>query len=395
VRSESLGEMSGSSAPDVERGTTEPKLAGGRTQELHETKYARDTSALHCRYGRKFLCCWIVIFLLVVGGIALYHFWLHKLWDPHAPKPTTRNEFPLPSNTSGGGSGGGSGGDPNTPRTGVCKQAEHDDNDQWAFDVFGGAMASCTSSAGGNNDLGTTPHMCDGDYASIRIETTTGLAECLSAFSECTINMYAFESIDYDLWMEGCNGFWATPLWMNPTTWRGVGSSGEVDTVELCLRDSVHSNFADGGHQIQIPADANSMAGHVTTRKDKDGIITVKVCTLAEAASNGGQCLPLVYSSCNQCMQAEDYACYCNIYGSDGCAPGTGCTWDLFSDIWNGIDGNGGYKACMSAASGVVQEGQPNWNGHCMFSAEHVTVRGTDDVFVHGSPGKCKHLRSP
>ena len=79
----------------------------------------------------------------------------------------------------------------------VCTPAK--DASAWLFDTPQHASPSCISSAGGANDLGTAPKMCDGDPTSIRIETTPGKAECLVAVApQCKIPMRQFASLDYD-----------------------------------------------------------------------------------------------------------------------------------------------------------------------------------------------------
>lgn len=103
---------------------------------------------------------------------------------------------------------------------------------------------SCISSAGGVNDLGSLPTQCEGDPASVRIEITPGMAECLVAESfNCKIPMLDFTSMDYDFNVENCLGVWAAPLWMTPDTWQWGGGSGEIDSLEFCARGIVFAHY--------------------------------------------------------------------------------------------------------------------------------------------------------
>lgn len=192
---------------------------------------------------------------------------------------------------------------------------------------------SCISSAGGVNDLGNIPSQCEGDPTSVRIQITPGKAECLVAESyNCKIPMHDFIALDYDFDVDSCMGIWAAPLWMTPDTWQWGGGSGEIDSLEFCARDAIHMNFAGGGHQVELnPAQFNidSSSGHVTVRKDEEGIITVVTCS-HEDISDDDQCNAPMYSDCDDCMnEGNDYACWCNapdnIYGSGGCQNNTVC----------------------------------------------------------------------
>lgn len=286
----------------------------------------------------------------------------------------------------------------------VCTPANADD--QWPFDVSVKKWFSCASSAGATNDLGTTPHMCADDPASVRIEVTPGLAECLVASaSECKIPMRDFVSLDYDFGVEGCDGVWAAPLWMTPDDWRWGGGSGEIDSLEFCSRDSIHLNFAGGGHQTVASAfSIDGAAGHVTVRKDAAGIVTISACPAAEAAASHGQCAAPQYKSCAECLNATNtYGCWCNaesdppnIYGSGGCAKGSDCMWTLVSDIWNGVSGDAGYKGCMTAVGGVVDAGKPNLKSSCAISVERIVLRGSGPggrlKWGEGSPASCSVL---
>jgi hypothetical protein len=190
---------------------------------------------------------------------------------------------------------------------------------------------SCISSSGGVNDLGTYPTQCNGDPASVRIEVTPGLAECLVAVSpHCKIPMHDFVSLDYDFNVDNCLGIWAAPLWMTPDTWQWGGGSGEIDSLEFCSRDAMHMNFAGGGHQIELdPSEFNidQSNGHVTVRKDDNGIVTIVTCS-SEDLSDDGQCNAPVYTGCDDCLDGGNtYGCWCNepenIYGSGGCQNNT------------------------------------------------------------------------
>ena len=102
----------------------------------------------------------------------------------------------------------------------VCKSSKEHDQSNWTFQANKGTSYSCSSSAGGTNDLGTFPTQCEGDPSSVRIELTPGNAECLVATSlDCKIPMKDFISLDYDFNIDSCMGAWAAPLWMTPDTW--------------------------------------------------------------------------------------------------------------------------------------------------------------------------------
>lgn len=66
--------------------------------------------------------------------------------------------------------------------------------------------------------------------------------------------------------------------------------------------------------------------------------------------------------------------------------------WTLVSDLWNGLRGDGGYDACMSATDGV-DHGKPNLKSECAVSVENVVLRGSGPngalTFGPGSPEAC------
>lgn len=256
----------------------------------------------------------------------------------------------------------------------------------WPFDVSARHHPSCSSSAGGVNDLGTTPHMCLNDPTSVRIAVSDGKAECLQAtLPQCKIPMRDFTSLDYDFHIADCNGIWAAPLWMTPDKWQWGPGSGEIDSLEFCPRDAVFLNFAGGGHQVKATKFSIQQSdGHITVRKDPKGIVTIAACAVGEAEANGGQCNVPQYSGCEDCRgQAQKFGCWCNepqnIYGSGGCQNGGDCMWTLVSDAWNGLRGDSGYTGCMTAVPGV-EKMKPNLHSKCAFSVEKITVRG-------GGPG--------
>ena len=247
--------------------------------------------------------------------------------------------------------------------------------------------------------MGNAPTMCEGDPASVYIAVQRGRAECLVAKApQCKIPMHDFVSMDYNFAIEKCNGIWGAPLWMTPDTWQWGPGSGEIDSEEFCTRDSVHLNFAGGGHQVRLNTsrfNIDGAVGHVTVRKDKDGIVTISACERSTSSVideiRHYQCPSPVYTSCADCLsQFQDFGCWCNdktsppnIYGSGGCAPvGHGdCLWTLVSDIWNGVGGDGGYHGCMTAVPSIgLPAGKPNLLSDCRFSVTNITLRG-------GGPG--------
>jgi hypothetical protein len=247
---------------------------------------------------------------------------------------------------------------------------------KWVFTTTQDPDYSCASSAGKTNDLGNAPTACANDSASVRIAVAPGKAECLVAKSQaCKIPMHDFVSLDYDFHIDQCLGIWAAPLWMTPDKWQWGGGSGEIDSEEFCSRDAIHLNFAGGGSQKRLdPAlfNINRAEGHITVRKDSNGIVTVKACSFEEASGNHGQCTAPVYQDCNECLHnaINTYACWCNgdtpdlnIYASGGCANGGDCMWTLVSDIWNGVAGDAGYTGCMTAVPALnLDKNTPNLN---------------------------------
>ena len=294
----------------------------------------------------------------------------------------------------------------NNATKGVCAPAPATDS-SWPFKTEIKSWYSCASSAGKVNDLGTTPHMCDGDAASVRIGVSQGKAECLVASApDCKIPMHDFVSLDYDFSVASCNGIWAAPLWMTPDTWQWGAGSGEIDSLEFCPRDSIHLNFAGGGHQTAAAGfSVDGSEGHVTVRKDAAGIVTISVCTAQEAASGGGQCAAPKYSTCDECLKGSNaFACWCNegtdpknIYGSGGCQNGGDCQWTLVSDVWNGVSGDAGYAGCMTAVPSIgLDARKPNLKSSCALSVQKITLRGGGPnqslQWGKGSPAECAVL---
>jgi len=254
--------------------------------------------------------------------------------------------------------------------------------------------------------MGNVPTGCVNDISSVRIEVRTGAAECLVAHADtCKIPMHDFTSLDYDFHVASCNGIWAAPLWMTPDTWQWGAGSGEIDSMEMCPRDAIALNFAGGGHQVKTGWNIDDSEGHVTVRKDERGIVTIAICTFAEASQHGGQCAAPAYANCAECLNgANKYACWCNegtnppnIYGSGGCQNGGNCMWTLVSDIWNGVRGDAGYAACMNAVGNIGLGARvPNLKSKCAFSVEKVRLRGGGAggklQFGAGSPSYCSAL---
>lgn len=288
-----------------------------------------------------------------------------------------------------------------SPPSGVCTPATNSSG--WLFATPQDSGESCKSSAGGTNDLGSTPEMCSNDVTSVRIGLAQGKAECLVAVApQCKIPMHEFVSLDYNFAMDGCMGVWAAPLWLTPMKWQNGVGSGEIDSLEFCPRDKAALNFAGGGHEVKRAISLDSSNGHITVRKDAAGVVTTTACTQAEASSNSGQCQAPTYKDCAECLQGDNtYGCYCNtdttpanIYGSGGCTHGGNCMWTLVSDIWNGVSGDPSFDGCMSAVPSLgLERAKPNLNSRCAFSVEKITIRGggpNDSItFGEGSPQAC------
>jgi len=235
---------------------------------------------------------------------------------------------------------------------------------EWVWSTYAVPSPSCTSPAVVNN-----AQMCEGDLTSVVLQGN-GQAQCLAAtMSECKFDMHSFEKLNFDINMIGCGGTWAAPLWMTPDYWNGGGASGEIDMLENCPSDSLHSNFAGGGTpKTWTFADPNSFSGHVTVWKKSTGDIYVSVCSSSDLTSEG------------QC-HISGAATYQNIYNSNGCKNGD-CTFKFVSDIWNGYDGDGGWSYCAS--------GSVHTSSGCKTSITNMKIEATSGTFT----GKCAALVS-
>jgi len=213
--------------------------------------------------------------------------------------------------------------------------------------------------------------MCSNDPTSVVINNW-GQTSCLvTQMHDCKFNMHDFQQMDFDVRIRDCGSTWSAPLWITPDFWADGGNSGEIDMVELCPAGEVNTNFAGADAPVGYPskwgADPNWFAGHVTMWKqwtDGKGGITVKVCDHDEAAAHGGSC------------HGDGAAYYPDIYASNACN-GHDCTFRLVSDIWNGVDGDWGFKGC---SKGVPQ------TAHCRHSIRNIKIRGP------AFSGKCKVL---
>lgn len=223
--------------------------------------------------------------------------------------------------------------------------------------------------------------------------------------NSCKIPMRDFVSMDYDFAVNDCMGIWAAPLWMTPDKWQWGAGSGEIDAQEACPRDDIYLNFAGGGHQVKSQFGLERSEGHITVRKDNEGIVTITSCSTSEAIANGNQCSAPQYSNCQECLNGSNrYACWCNdgsnpkhIYGSGGCQNGGNCQWTLVSDIWNGVRGDEGYFHCMSAVPEIGLEArQPHRNSNCAISVQNIKLRGGGPngslQWGPGSPASCSVL---
>lgn len=242
-----------------------------------------------------------------------------------------------------------------------------DANDEWVWSHDAVPSPSCTSPPVEN-----VARMCAGDPTSV-VMSSNGQPQCLSAqMLDCKFNMYDIDQLDFDVHMEGCAGTWAAPLWMSPNRWMGGGDSGEIDMLENCPTDSVHSNFAGGGSQIEWGfADANNWNGHTTMWKqqDADGIMSIHVKACQPWEMDGGSC-----------SEVGDVAYLRDIYGLNGCNDGGDCVYTMISDIWNGLDGDGGYQGCAG--------GQPHYSSGCTFSVTNIRFKASPGTFQ----GKCEAL---
>ena len=250
--------------------------------------------------------------------------------------------------------------------------------------------------------MGNAPTHCEGDLSSVYMALNRGQAECLSAKAfDCKIPMRNFTSMDYDVNLESCQGAWAAPLWLTPDTWQWDSGSGEIDSLEACPRTNLYMNFAGGGNQVQTGESftlTDTSDAHVTVRKDIDGIVSIVTCN--SGALVDGQCAAAQYQGCDDCMQSNKFACWCNgtdnIYGSGGCTDGTDCLWTLVADIWNGVDGDAGYHGCMVEVPELgLEAGKPNLSSKCTVSVENIVLRGQGGgalKFGAGSPEACAAL---
>lgn len=214
--------------------------------------------------------------------------------------------------------------------------------------------------------------MCAGDPTSVVLQGS-GQPQCLgTTMPDCKFNMHDVDQLDFDINMLGCGGTWAAPLWMTPDHWYDGPNSGEIDMLENCPSDALHSNFAGGGSQITWAiADPNSFQGHTTMWKQADGdgvmSIHVKTCDPSEVV-NGA------------CPENGDVAYLRDIYGLNGCSNGANCEYMMISDIWNGLAGDAGYQACS--------HGQPHYSSGCSTSITHIRFKAKPGTFS----GKCSVL---
>lgn len=228
-------------------------------------------------------------------------------------------------------------------------------------------------STGANHDypscsmprLVNNAQMCEGDPTSIVLQAS-GAAECLaSKMDDCAFSMYDLETLDFEVQMINCKGTWAAPLWMSPNHWEGGGDSGEVDMLENCPSNLVRSNFAGGGDQVEWTDNGDDFTAHVSMLKQSDGdgvkSIHVKACQYSELKGDG---------TC-----PESGAAYLrDIYGKYGCSRGD-CTYHMISDLWNGVDGDGGWIGCTDRVT--------NYGSECQYSISNIRTKGVPFV------GKC------
>lgn len=233
---------------------------------------------------------------------------------------------------------------------------------EWVWSTGAAPSPSCTSPSVTND-----AKMCEGDLTSVVLQGN-GQAQCLAAkMDECKFNMRNFEKLNFDINMIGCGGTWAAPLWLTPDYWNGGGESGEIDMLENCPNDAVHSNFAGGGTpKTWTFANPNSFQGHVTMWKKDSGNIYVSTCSSSDLTSKG------------QC-HISGAAFYANIYNSNACKEGD-CIYSFVSDIWNGYSGDGGWQYC---AQGKVHE-----SSGCSTSITNIRIEAASGTFS----GKCAAL---
>jgi len=233
----------------------------------------------------------------------------------------------------------------------------------WLWDTGVRSYPSCTSPSVENN-----AQQCAGDPTSVIIRAS-GSPQCLATqMPGCKFNLHTMSQLDFDVTLQNCQGTWAAPLWLTPDHWAGGGRSGEIDMVELCPTDGIHSNFAGAyapyGSEVKWNYDANSFSGHVTMIIDSAGEVTVDLCTGSApcAKTNGG-------------------ATYGNIYGSNACS-GADCVYTFISDIWNGLEGDGGYWGCTG--------GKTNPGSTCAYSIRNIQAKASEGAF----PSHCAALVS-
>lgn len=222
--------------------------------------------------------------------------------------------------------------------------------------------------------------MCEGDPTSVVLEGD-GQPQCLvTTTRDCEFSIYDLDQVDFDWNMWNCKGTWAAPLWGCPTRWHGGGASGEIDFLENCPTSRVQTNFAGGGKQIHIKmADPDNFEGHTTMWKlpDSDGVMSLRVVTCHSDQVVDGAC---PYPSDGRL--GEDIAYYRDIYGSNAVVMGNS-KYFLVSDIWNGVQGNGGFSACAG--------GHTHRSTGCKTSVQNLRMKAKSDTFK----GKCSAMMSP
>merc|ERR1712046_515695 len=92
-------------------------------------------------------------------------------------------------------------------------------------------------------------------------------------------------------------------------------------------------------------------------------------------------CSPSELTSAGQCtISGADF--YANVYESNACA-NADCTYSFVSDIWNGVDGDGGWRYCA--------DGKTHPSSGCKTSITNIQIEAASGTFT----GKCAALVSP
>jgi len=208
--------------------------------------------------------------------------------------------------------------------------------------------------------------MCINDVTSILLDVSKtqekGIGCYLTNMNDCVFNLRDFVQIDFDIVVSDCENTWFS-FWATPRHhWTGDGLSGEMDFIESCPINGIHSNWAGGGVPDTLSNDTSSFTAHMK--------VTINQTTGKVEIYKDG---------------VKTKAKYDNIFASYACTNDNNCNYVLKADIWNGYDGDGGYDSCMK---NYKNNPQPS---NCKFSIKNIRLTPKDPNYKF-STEKCNAL---